>query len=1414
LASGTFPASGFEYSYTVNGLSIGVTTPASNPGTPAAAPWTPPLPGVYSIVSTTSDGNGNTAVTQAVRYFATGTAIVSPEAGGTPPANGGQGGTGPGTLVPVGSSIVIQATSTPADGFVQRIDFYTDWTGNTATSTLIGTSKNYPYSVIYTPAGISGAVHLVKALAYDNNGNLVPASSTMDQVTLTLTTPSSSALPTCVIATPANNAEVEISNSGTTVLVSAAATSGATISKVQLYVNGVLLATDSAYPYTFTWTPTVTGVFELTALAYDNLGNVVASTTSTAPTNSPAPTTVTVESPLTVAINSPTAQKTISTGTTTTVTAFVADTNLAGGSSATISEVQFFQDSVLVGTATLPVSGSANNYQVTFTPNAPVGNGQSVLTAVATDSLGFIGVSAGVTVNVNVTAVMGTPTVIVSPVASNVAIGSSIAITANAAPTTGETQRIDFYTDWNAAVGMTGTVTGSGTLIGTSYASPYTVIYTPAGPAGTVHIVKALAYDNNGNYITGLSGSDTVALTMINPVSGGTTTCSIVTPTEDSLIEIPDYAELGSANVPVIVTAGTGATGSIAKVQLYINGALFGTQTAYPYTFAWTPAVTGVYDLTAIATDNHGNSVASSTSAAGTSVPGPTVVTIEAAPAVAITAPGNGGTLNSGAPTSVQATATDTNLDQNGKPVTIQQVQFFQDGNFVGVASSPTSGNTYTVVFKPVQLIVSNGSQSTVEPSIITAVATDTLGFTGSAPSITVNVTSGGTGTNVVIGTPPTVSLTAPTSQADVIVNTPVTLSATAAAPNGNIASVSFLVDDTVVTTLNQYPYSTTYTFQNTGTYQVVAQVVDNVGDKTSSSTSTVIVVPEPPPTVSITAPTSGGIVSVGSAVTVTAAATSPSGTIAKVAFYENGILISATSTAPYTSTFTPTSSGVYTFTAIATDNAGETTTSSASVVDVVTATAGIGTAAYFGQYQGLTDGGLFAFMVTDGTYGTYIGYSTSGSNVGAITYYTDLPVNASGSFTTVTSAASKTTPGITGTASSTGVSGNILPSEDVFIGAETQSGSTAVASGYYTGDLQGQPGSQFTGIVGADGSVMFYVSSGKFVDVGNGSVDSSGAFSLVTVKNNLLVGTVDPATGFLTGTISGSSPGTVLAVRVSGGTFSDGVLRNISTRGQVGTGANVMIAGFVIGGTTPKQLLVRAAGPTLSSFGLSGAIKATQLQIYSGTAVIASNTGWSSTNANAAAVSAADSASGAFAFPTGSADSALVGSFAPGNYTAMVSGVGSDTGLALVELYDLDPYSPFSPMKLVNISTRGDVGTGTNVLIGGFSIDGVAPKRLLIRGAGPALSALNVSGAIATPYLQLIDTATQEVIRDNYTWQSGNDVALVTTAEQATGAFTFANGSSDSAMLVVLPPGTYTVILSGAQSATGTGLVEIYEVP
>jgi len=979
---------------------------------------------------------------------------------------------------------------------------------------------------------------------------------------------------------------------------------------------------------------------------------------------------------------------------------------------------------------------------------------------------------------------------IVSPVANAILpLGSSVVIQAASAIPDGAISRVDFYAD--------------NVLIGSSVNYPYSVIYTPPGPIGTVHEIYAISYKADG-VSPAFTANDQgiVIVAPVLPLPVCVITSPTGTPALPSLVAIPDYAASATNAVTVIVNASGGS--NISQVELYINGVLFGTETSFPYTFQWQPSITGTYMLTALAYDGKNNVIASTTSTSATTTPSPTTVIIGALPSVAITVPSNNGTISAGgSSTTVTASATDSNLTSTGAPVAITSVQFFQDGNLVGTAITPTTpgGDSYSVTFMATQNF--NAVTGDLDESVLTAIATDALGFSSTSAAVDVNVTSGGSGTSPIVGIPPTVSITAPTASENVVVNTPVTLSATGTAPNGNIVQIAFLVDNTVLATATKYPYSVTWTPANLGAYTIIAQVTDNLGDKINSSAVSVVVVPEPPPTVTITSPSSGGIVTAGSGVTITASASSPSGTIAQVQFYANGISIGTATTPPYSITWTPQSAGVYTLTAVTTDNSGEVSNSVSTIVEAVVSTGGLGNTIYFGQYQGLTDGGSFAFAVVDGIYGAYIGHSNSPS-APAVAFFPDLPVGAGGAFTSA---------GVTGNASVTGVTGTLASSKDDFIGTVTQAGNNPVAAGYYTGSITGQAASQVAAIVGYDGEIMVYVNVGGLTDAGGSTVDSSGAFSIVTPSNNTITGTVNPSTGFLNATLTGGPGGQLLAGRVSGGTFSDGVLRNLSTRGQVGVAGQDMIAGFVVGGSASKQLLVRAIGPTLATLGVPGAIAATQLSVYTGSTLVASNTGWSADPTNASQVTAADVLSGAFALPPGSLDSALVSTFPPGAYTALVSGAGSDTGVGLVEVYDLDQLQLFSSQKLVNVSTRGSVGTGANILIGGFSFDGAAPKRLLIRASGPGLSTMGVAGTLATPRLQLFNNG-QQLVRENYSWQAGNDAVLVSAAEAQTGAFAFASGSADSAILIVLPPGNYTAEVSGVGGTTGTALIEVYEVP
>lgn len=1039
----------------------------------------------------------------------------------------------------------------------------------------------------------------------------------------------------------------------------------------------------------------------------------------------------------------------------------------------------FYVNGQSIGTAVNAPTSNNDPYTqgVGWTPPQP---GTYYFSCVASDGLGHTATSLPVEYFAEGVA-------IVSPLPNAIVpLGSSVVIQAAAAINAGAVSRVDFKAD--------------GVVIASSVNYPYSVIYTP--PTMGVHFISATSYLSDGvtqGGTTGVQGIQVVSPVLPLPL------CTISSPAQTSpptTIPIPDYEADSSAYVPVLVNAG--GANNITEVQLYINGVLFQTLSALPYNFKWQPTVAGTYNLTALAYDGKNNVIASTTSTTATVTPAPTTVVVGSLPSVAITTPTNDATISG--QTTMVATATDTNVSASGSLVSITSVQFYQDGVAVGSANGPTPNGQYTISFTPTQKV--NATTGLAEDSTLTAIATDALNFQGVSAGVQVQVLLGGSSGGVVLGTPPTISLTAPANSATVVVNTPVTLSATAAAANGNVNEVDFYVDGTVLTKVVKYPYSTTWTPANLGFYTITATVIDNLGDKTNSSPITVNVTSEPPPTVSLSGPTSGEIVTVGAPITVTASAgSSASSTIAQVQFYENGVLIGTATTSPYSVTFTPPSTGIYTITAVATDSSGEVTTSSAVEVEAAPASTAVGTTVYFGNYQGIHDSGIFALAINDGVLGTYIGIPTSASQT-AITYIPDMSVNSGGAFESPDGS-------ISGTAEPTGTTGTIVPANDIFIGAILTPATYTVASGYYTGNLGGVAGSNVAAVVGADGSIFVYVGNGGYQDAGGeqAAIDSNGEFSIPTYRGNTITGKVNPATSLITAGLSGPNGGTILAAKVSGGTFSDGVLKNLSTRGSVGSGSNALIAGFVVGGSANKQLLVRAAGPALSGFGISGAVAGTQLTIMnSSNAVLAANSGWSSSSANATAVSAADSAAGAFAFAPGSADSAIVGTFPPGAYTATVTGAGGDTGIGLVEVYDLDAFSPFTANKLVDVATRGDVGTGGSVLIAGFVINGTAPKRVLIRGDGPALTAFAVSGALATPHLQLYNNA-GTVIRENYSWVNGNDIGLVQAAEKASGAFQLANPSLDSVILITLNPGTYTVEVSGANASTGNAIVEIYEV-
>jgi hypothetical protein len=252
--------------------------------------------------------------------------------------------------------------------------------------------------------------------------------------------------------------------------------------------------------------------------------------------------------------------------------------------------------------------------------------------------------------------------------------------------------------------------------------------------------------------------------------------------------------------------------------------------------------------------------------------------------------------------------------------------------------------------------------------------------------------------------------------------------------------------------------------------------------------------------------------------------------------------------------------------------------------------------------------------------------------------------------------------------------------------------------------------------------------------------------------------------------------------------------LANISTRAQVGTGGNVLIGGFVVSGGSSKRILARGIGPSLVQFGVTNALMNPKLDL------LAQNGTLLFTNDNWTTASNKQEISDTGRAPSSSQEPAILATLAPGKYTAIVSGVSNTTGVALVEVYDQDS-GPGS--LLTNLSTRGEVGTGANVMIGGVIV--TDDKTVLVRALGPTLSQFGLPNVLADPALELRN-AQGTLVDSNDNWQTSPQKTQI----QGTG---FAPPNAvEPAVYDSLPTGNYTAIVRGVGPApTGTALVEVY---
>lgn len=320
----------------------------------------------------------------------------------------------------------------------------------------------------------------------------------------------------------------------------------------------------------------------------------------------------------------------------------------------------------------------------------------------------------------------------------------------------------------------------------------------------------------------------------------------------------------------------------------------------------------------------------------------------------------------------------------------------------------------------------------------------------------------------------------------------------------------------------------------------------------------------------------------------------------------------------------------------------------------------------------------------------------------------------------------------------------------------------------------------------------------------GNEEVDPSGFGEGQTFlgSTDVTIGGVGGAAFEVTFATTGSPIGfTATAIAPDGSTseFSRAFgskLQNISTRLNILIGENVLIGGFIITGDEPKRVIVRAIGPALGKVGLDGALEDPVLELHEADGTVVTNDNWKESQQTEIEETGLQ--------PSEDLESAIVATVPPGAYTAVVSGKDGGTGIGLVEVYDLDE---FIGAILANISTRGFIDQGDDVMIGGFIAGptGSGTIDVIIRAIGPSLGGFGIADPLLDPSLELHD-ANGDLIASNDNWKETQQTEIEATGLAPTN-------DAESAMLQTLPTGAYTAIVRGVGDTTGVGLVEVYNL-
>jgi len=813
-------------------------------GTVTTAPytfsWTNVASGAYAITAKATNSKA-VAKTSAARNIVVNTAptvsLTSPMAGASF----------------YGLAIVnLAVNAADADGNIAKVQYFNG-------GTLIGTVTSAPFTYAWT--GVAPGSYSLTAKATDNLGALVTSAA----VAITVKNPVEVA-----ITGPATNSKfTSPGNIAFTVdaITRTCDTCSAPVAKVDFYqgtATTTLIGTTTTAPFTFNWTNVVAGKYTIKAIATDSQG-----LSTTAKTIA-----VTVNTPPTIAISSPTTGTSATGLATFNIAADVTDPDN------NVTKVQFYRSGTLLGTVT------SAPYIFNWQNIVP---GNYSLTARATDSLGAVVTSTAIPVTVT----NPVNVAIVTPVTKDRYLpGAPISLTASAS-------------DANSAATISQVAYYNGTsstapLIGISTAAPYEVIWNNVAVGN--YTIVAVATDSQGIAKTSTSVKITV---------DATPDVTLTAPTTNSTFA------LGST-VTLSATAQNPSGATIAKVQFYAKGKLISTVTTapigMPYSTPWTPTVKGSYAITAKATDSLGVSTTSSPAMVG--------IVVGSAPAVAITSPASSA-LYLNAPATIDLTAAASTLTGS-----MSRVEFFTTVNNINTSiglGTLTAGGTTGGTYKFTWTNVVPGTYN------ITAIATNSVNLTTTADPVSLTVDAAPVlnltrpAANALYQLGDTIPLAATATDSDGSIakvdfyqGTTLLATVTGGSNNGNSNNG------------NNNTYSFNWSGAAAGSYSLSAIATDNLGATTTTQSINVTV--NAAPAASWSAPTDGQVFPAGGSATLTVNATDSDGTIAKVEFYSGTTLIgtvnngqSGNSGNNYTYNWTGLQGGTYVLSAVATDNNGAT---------------------------------------------------------------------------------------------------------------------------------------------------------------------------------------------------------------------------------------------------------------------------------------------------------------------------------------------------------------------------------------------------------------------------------------------------------------------------------------------------------